>query len=187
MIGLTPLEDAGSGPLGPLAPQHWSELIIGVVLVGIIYFVLRKVVVPAFEKMYAERADAIQGGMERAEKAEAEASAALAEYRAKLESARGEASKIREDAKAEAAEYLAEQRRKGTEEAERLVQQARVQIDAERQQAFQQLRGEVGTLATTLAGKIVGETLSDDARAKATVDRFIDELEHSADNQEQPA
>ncbi len=163
--------------LGPLLPEHLSELIMGLLLMGVVWFVLAKKVVPVFEKMYAERADAIQGGMERASKAEAEASAALAEYRAKLDSARGEASKIRENAKAEAAQYLAEQRGKAAEEAERLVQQARVQITAERQQAFQQLRGYVGGLATTLAGKIVGETLTDDARAKATVDRFIADLE----------
>ena len=39
------------------------------------------------------------------------------------------------------------------------------------------LRSEVGTLATTLAGRIVGESLDDDARAARVVDRFLDELE----------
>ncbi len=42
-----------------------------------------------------------------------------------------------------------------------------------------QLRSEVGTLAVDLAGNVIGETLSDDARANAVVDRFLAELEAS--------
>jgi len=39
------------------------------------------------------------------------------------------------------------------------------------------LRSEVGTLATTLAGRIVGESLNDDQRAARVVDRFLADLE----------
>jgi len=39
------------------------------------------------------------------------------------------------------------------------------------------LRSEVGTLATTLAERIVGEALSDDERAARVVDRFLADLE----------
>jgi F-type H+-transporting ATPase subunit b len=52
-----------------------------------------------------------------------------------------------------------------------------VQIESERQAAVVSLRSEVGTLATTLAGRIVGETLEDDARAARVVDRFLADLE----------
>ena len=41
------------------------------------------------------------------------------------------------------------------------------------------LRSEVGSLAIDLAGGVVGETLSDDARATAVVDRFLADLEAS--------
>ena len=41
------------------------------------------------------------------------------------------------------------------------------------------LRGEVGTLALDLAGGVIGEALSDDAKAKAVVDRFLADLEAS--------
>ena len=40
-----------------------------------------------------------------------------------------------------------------------------------------QLRSEIGGLATTLAGRIVGESLEDDERARRTVDRFLADLE----------
>jgi len=166
--------------LGPLAPHYLSEIIVGIVLMLLIFLVLRKAVVPAFEKMYAERADAIQGGMERAEKAQAEAEAALAEYRSQLADAREEAAKIREDAKNQGAQILSEMRDQASKESARIIDQARAQIEAERTQAVAQLRSEVGGLATTLAGKIVGESLSDDARAKNTVERFLVDLEAKA-------
>ena len=39
------------------------------------------------------------------------------------------------------------------------------------------LRAEVGALATTLAGRIVGESLEDDERSGRVVDRFLADLE----------
>ena len=51
---------------GPLLPQDLSEILVGLVLFGIILIAMQKVVVPMFEKTYAERAGVIQGGIERA-------------------------------------------------------------------------------------------------------------------------
>ncbi|MDZ4090585.1 MAG: F0F1 ATP synthase subunit B, partial [Arthrobacter sp.] len=51
-------------------------------------------------------------------------------------------------------------------------------IQSERQAAVVSLRTEVGTLATTLAGRIVGESLEDDARSARVVDRFLADLEN---------
>ena len=168
---------AGESPLGPLLPEHPEELYVGIVLFLIILAVMWKVVVPMFEKTYAERTAAIQGGIQKAEAAQAEAAAALEEYRQQLAGARDEASSIREEAKAQGAQILAEMRTKAQEEADRLIAQAKAQIEAERAQAVQQLRGEIGGLATSLAGKIVGESLEDEVRQKGIVDRFLADLE----------
>ena len=62
-------------------------------------------------------------------------------------------------------------------EARRLTEAANAQIEAERQQALTSLRAEVGALATDLAGRIVGESLQDEARQSRVVDRFLDDLE----------
>lgn len=171
---MLPLEGTG---LGPLVPEHWSEIIAGIVLLGLILVVVTKKVVPAFEKMYDERTRLIQGGIERAEAAQIEARAALDEYRTQLATARDEASSIREEAKAQGAAIIAEMRGQAQEESARLLTNAKTQIEAERAQAVNQLRGEVGGLATQLAGKIVGESLDDDERARRTVDRFLADLE----------
>jgi len=172
---MTPLE--GTGPLGPLLPEHPSEFIIGLILFGIIYLVVWKKVVPAFEATYAARADAIRGGIERAEHAQAEANAALEKYREQLGGARDEAAKIREDAKNAAARIQADMRTQAQAESARIVQAGHAQVDAERVAAQDSLRRDVGGLATTLAEKIVGESLADSAVAQRTIDRFIADLD----------
>lgn len=169
--------------LGPLLPSHISEFIVGIILAVLVWFVIAKWVVPTFETMYAERADAIQGGMERAEKAQVEAEQALAEYRQQLSEAREEAARIREDAKNQGAQIITDMRAQAQKDADRIVSQAHAQMEAERASVMRELRTEVGGLATTLAGKIVGESLADDARTRNTVDRFIADLESQADGQ----
>ncbi|MFT3877928.1 MAG: F0F1 ATP synthase subunit B [Propioniciclava sp.] len=173
---MLPLESGGL-QLGPLLPEHIEELFVGIALFVIIYLVIWKKVVPMFEKTYAERTAAIQGGIEKAEAAQAEAAAALEEYKAQLATAREEASRIREEAKAQGAAILADMRQQATEESSRLLANAKAQIDAERAAAVNELRSEIGGLATTLAGRIVGESLDDDERARRTVERFIADLE----------
>ncbi len=163
--------------LGPLAPEHLSEIFVGIVLMLLIFLVMWKFIVPAFEKMYEERSSKIEGGLQRAAAAEAKAEAALANYNDQLSNAREEAARIREDAKNAGAQVLAEAREKATKESSRILDSGRAQLDAERAKLLAELRGEVGGLATTLAGKIVGESLTDDARANRTVDRFLAELE----------
>ncbi len=163
--------------LGPLLPEHLSEILVGIALFLVVWWAMAKKVVPVFEQTYEERTAAIAGGIEKAEKAQLEAAAALEEYKAQLATAREEAARIREEAKTQGAAILADMRQQAQEESSRLLANAKTQIEAERSQAVAELRHEVGGLATTLAGRIVGESLEDDARARRTVDRFIAELE----------
>ncbi|MBK9476536.1 MAG: F0F1 ATP synthase subunit B [Tetrasphaera sp.] len=160
----------------PLIP-HTAEIIVGIIAFAILYWLFAKIVVPKMEAMYAERAAAIEGGMKQAEEAQAEAAAAKAQYEAQLLSARTEANEIRETARAEGASITAEMRGQAQAEAARIVDSAHRQVEADRQQAVVSLRQEVGTLSTTLAGKIVGESLEDEVRQKGIVDRFLAELE----------
>ncbi|RJQ87461.1 F0F1 ATP synthase subunit B [Amycolatopsis panacis] len=162
----------------PIIPDI-SELILGFVAFLILLFVLKKFVVPRFEKAYEERAQKIEGGIERAEKAQAEAEAALTEYKAQLADARSEAAKIRDDARLEAEQIKAELRANAEAEAQRIVTQGQAQLQAQKAQIVTELRAELGRNAVELAGRIVGESLEDEARRRGTVDRFLAELETS--------
>jgi F-type H+-transporting ATPase subunit b len=66
-------------------------------------------------------------------------------------------------------------------EGRRLVEAAHAQIEADRQQALQSLRTEVGGLAVDLASRVVGESLTDEARQRRVVERFLDELDQQAE------
>ena len=164
--------------VNPLIPKT-AEMVVGVIAFTLLFLVLRSKVVPMFEKAYALRTEAIQGGMEKAEKAQRDAEAALAHYTLQLNEARGEAQKIREDARAQGAAIIEELRSKAQEEAARITAAATASIEAERQQALTSLRLEVGTLATELASKIVGEALDDQVRQSRIVDRFLADMEKS--------
>ena len=175
---MQPLNILAGEALNPLIP-HTAEVIVGFIAFTLLFLVLKSKVVPMFEKAYAARTEAIQGGIERAEKAQLEAQRALVQYNEQLSSAQGEAAKLREDARAQGAAILEELRTKAQDEAARITAAAHASIEAERQQAVTSLRNEVGALAVELASKIVGEALDDQARQSRIVDRFIEDLEKS--------
>jgi F-type H+-transporting ATPase subunit b len=160
----------------PLIPPV-SEIIVGLITFGILLFVLIKFVFPQLEKTFVARREAIEGGIERAEAMQAEAKAALEHYRAQLAEAQAEAAKIRDDARAEGQQIIEELRAQAQAESARIVARGEEQLTASRQQVLNELRGQIGTLAVDLAGRVVGESLADDARRSGTVDRFLDQLD----------
>jgi len=164
--------------INPLLP-HTAELVVGAIAFTLLFLVLRSKVVPMFEKAYTARTEAIQGGMERAEKAQLEAERALRQYTEQLSKARDEAHTLREEARSQGVAIVEELRVKAQEEAARITTAAHASIEAERQAAITSLRSEVGAIAVELASKIVGEALDDQARASRVVDRFLDDLEKS--------
>ncbi len=170
---------AGDEQLNPLLP-HLVEVVLSLVVFGILFLLVRKFVVPAFETTFAERTKAIEGGLAAAETKQAEADAKLAELESQLADARQEAARIREEAREQGAQIISEMREQAQTESSRIVENGKAQIEAERQQAVTSLRAEVGSLATGLAGRIVGESLEDDERQSRVVDRFLADLEAGA-------
>src|SRR5687767_3313140 len=162
----------------PVLPV-WSEVILATIVFAILFLLMRKFVVPSFEQTFAERTQAIEGGIAAAESKQAEADAKLAELEKQLADARHEAARIREEAREQGAAIVAEMRETAQAESTRIVEHGKAQIEAERQQAVTSLRAEVGALATGLAGRIVGESLEDDARQSRVVERFLADLEAS--------
>lgn len=160
---------------------HWDEFTFGVIALAVVLFVFYRMW-PRLTKVLDERANAIEGGMERAKAAQAEAEETLQQYQAQLAEARQEAAQLREKAKEQGAAIIAEMRQEAQTEAQRIVDNAHAQIEADRQQALVQLRAEIGQLSTDLAGRIVGESLQEQAAQSRVVDRFLEELEQQTAN-----
>jgi F-type H+-transporting ATPase subunit b len=174
----TPVEESGPNPVIP----NGGELIIGLLTFAVVVFVLMKYVWPRMEATFQARRDAIEGGIKRAEEAQEEAKRLLAEYRQQLAEARTEAAQIRDNARADAQRIIEEMRATGQEESARIVARGEEQLAVQRQQVVRDLRGEIGTLSTRLAERVIGEHLTDDESRRRTVDRFLDELDGMAES-----
>ncbi|MDM4763453.1 F0F1 ATP synthase subunit B [Galbitalea sp. SE-J8] len=166
-------EESGPNPVLPETPDlFWGAVAFVIILVVFIWKVL-----PRFNAVLDARSEAIEGGIKRAEAAQAEAAAAKDEYQKQLAEARAEAARIREQARLDATAIATEVKEQAAADAARITANAQTQIEAERQAALVSLRSEVGSLAIDLASGVIGETLSDDTKAQAVVDRFLAELE----------
>jgi F-type H+-transporting ATPase subunit b len=166
-------EATADNPLLPTAP----DLIYGGIVFFVVLIIIWRVALPRLNKLLDARADAIEGGLKRAEEAQAGAQQALEEYNAQLAEARAEAARIRDQAREDAKRIRAELVEAANAEAARLTASAKASIEAERISALVSLRAEVGSLAIDLASGVIGETLTDDQKAAAIVDRFIADLE----------
>ncbi|MFJ6836735.1 hypothetical protein [Streptomyces sp. NPDC091209] len=158
--------------MGPLNPFH-PELVVGLICFLSVFGVFAKLLVPRIQGTLTEREDAIEGTMERAEAVQEEARRIYAEYQEELSAARHEAAQVRQSATEEGAGLLATLRDEGRKQRENLVAAARAQLEADCIIAEAELREGVFTLATELAGRMVGEPLGDLPRARAIADDFF--------------
>jgi F-type H+-transporting ATPase subunit b len=168
-VAITPMEQNFLVPNG----TFFVELIA----FGVLLFLLGKYVIPPINRAMTARQEAIRAEFAELDEAKSEAEAAEEEFKSQIADARHEAARIREEAREQGAAIIAEMREQAQTEAARIVEHAHAQVEADRKAAVASLRAEVGTLATTLAGRIVGESLEDEARQSRVVDRFLAELE----------
>jgi F-type H+-transporting ATPase subunit b len=167
---------AAAAAPNPLFPE-WYDIVGSLICFFIILIFFWKLALPRMRKLLDERAEAIEGNIAKADEAQHKAEALLEQYTAQLTEARAEAAKIRENARTDGQKIVAEARDTAVSEAARVTAQAQAQLEAERQTALVQLRGEVGSLAIDLASTVVREALDEDKRAQAIVDRFLADLE----------
>ncbi|MDV6276764.1 F0F1 ATP synthase subunit B [Rhodococcus erythropolis] len=160
----------------PLVPETYDIVWSAVALV-VVGFVFWKLVLPKFQKVLAERTEQIEGGIKKAEDAQAEAAAALEQYRAQLAEARTEAAQIREEARTQGQQIIADMKVQAQDESDRIVAAGHSQLVAQRQQIVAELRSDLGKTAVDLAEKVIGESLADDVKRAGTVDRFLNELD----------
>jgi F-type H+-transporting ATPase subunit b len=163
---------AGGNFLVPNA-TFFAELVAFLLILGI----LGRYVLPPVQKAIHDRQEVIRRQLDDAEEARTKLAEAQAEYQRALTEARTQAAVIRDNARADALRIGDEMRAQATEESARIVARGEDQLANQRRTIVRELRSEVGKLAVDLATKIVGESLTDEARSKATVDRFLADLE----------
>ena len=178
------LQAAGTAPEGSaiLFPAAY-DLIWGGLSFLIVIVLFWKFVLPRMKEVMDERADRIEGGISRAEEMQREAQADLDCYKQALAEARAEAAEIRTQAQADRKAIVDEARSEAAAAAAIVTAAAEAALERDRAQVVGQLTAQVGVLAVDLASKVVGQTLSDDARVRQTVEAFVVELETMANTQ----
>ena len=151
----------------------WSLIIL--IIVALFFY---KFFLPKFQSVFDERTAKIEGGLAKAEQAQKDAEEAKKKYQAQLSTARVEASKIRDDARAEASHIIADARSRAETEDAQITANAERSLESQQQKAMVNLKGEVGSLATSLASKILGSELQDSAVQTQMIDQMLADMEN---------
>jgi F-type H+-transporting ATPase subunit b len=165
---------------------HWEELIVGALAFFILFFFMGRWVLPRMREMMESRRARIQGDLEKAERAKAEAEQLLARYEERLKEARGEANRVIEEARKTAESVRKDVLAKAEEEARQVVARAQQEIQAERDRAFEELRAQVGELSIEVASRVIGASLDKRRQAKL-VDEYIEEIAKAGNGQREMA
>ena len=152
----------------------------GTVIVELITFlvmlaILARWVYPEIVRLAEARQQAVAEQLREAEKARADAEARLQEAQGKLEDARKTAQQVVEAATKSGEQVRQDLKTKAEEEARRISENARKEIDAERARALQSARDEVANLVVVATQKVIGESL-DDARHQRLIEKAIEEV-----------
>jgi F-type H+-transporting ATPase subunit b len=171
-----------STPVVPLESNFLvpnGTFLVELLAFAIMVWIFGKYLIPPINKAMTARQEAIRKEFAELEDAQSDARKAESDYKEQLNNAKHEAARIREEAREQGAQIVLEAREKAQGDADRIIEHAHAQIEADRKAAMASLRRDVGSLATTLAGRIVGESMDDDERQGRVVERFLADLEEA--------
>jgi len=161
------------GGIAKILPDM-NEFIPMLIAFLIIFFVLAKFGWPMFEGIMVRREAAIKESLEKSEAARIESEKLLEEYKQQLAEAKAQAAQIVADAKKTGESVKADIESKAQVEANNMIEKAKAAIEAEKKQAVSDLQGSVADLTVSVTARIVGEDLSDDEH-RAIIERYINE------------
>lgn len=168
------VDDCHEAP-SPILPEI-NEVIWGGVAFLVLLVLLWKFGYPAMTKGLDQRADRIRNDLEAADTAKTEAQAELARYQEQLRGAREEATRMRDDARAEMDDYKAQRRAEIDAELNEYRERAKAEADAAKTQALADVRAEVAALAIGAAEQVVQKSLDRETNT-ALVENFISSVD----------
>ena len=147
-----------------------NEIIWGAIGFLTVLFFMLKFGFPAAKRAMTERTAKIQGDLDAAEQAKADAEAVKADYESKVSDAKAEAGRIIEEARQDADRLRADQQARLNDELAAARASAQADIEAAKGQAMAELRGEVATIAIGAAESVVGANLDREAQTRLVED-----------------
>ena len=154
----------------------WMTLIF-----GIVFFVLAKWGFPMITDSVQKRADRINESIAKAREAEEKLRNLASEQEALVEKARKEQAAILKEAASSRDAMIEQAKIQARDEAAKILDQAKVQIAAEKESALRDVRKEVAVLSVAVAEKVLRKDLGNDASRDELLGRLVDELSSSND------
>ena len=155
---------------GPAFQINLFWVIVSATTFIFFFFLIRELALGGLQQTLEDRRTRIEQGLKDAEQARRDRESAEQERLAALQEARREANEIINRAQKVASETREQDIAATREELDRMRERATAEIDAEKQRAIAELRGEVTDLALAAAGRVVGESMTDDRQRKLVAD-----------------
>ena len=143
---------------------------------GIVVFVLAKFGFPVILKMVEERKEFIEDALLKAEKARTELDSVKAEAELILDKARKEHQQIMNEASQLREVLIQEAKTKAIGEADKIIENARLQIQNEKDDAIRDIRKQVAGLSVDIAEKVLRSKLEKKEEQLGMIQRLIDEM-----------
>lgn len=150
----------------------WSALIF-----GLFFLILSKFAWKPILNAVRARDEMIKGSLESAAKAREEMLKLQSDNEAILRKAREEREGILKEAREVRDKLISEAKGKASEEAEKLVEKARVGIESEKRKALSEIHDQVATLSVEIASKLLGEKLKQTGEQEKLIDSYLKEID----------
>lgn len=150
-----------------------------VVVFAILFAILAKVGFPVITGMVRKRQDRINDSIRLAKEAEDKVKALASEHERMIEETRREQARMLKEAAASRDATVAQAKDLAQAEADKILSDARAQIDAEKEAALRDIRRQVAVLSIEVTQKVLRERLSQDSAQTALIDRMVDEAERN--------
>lgn len=141
----------------------------------VVLFILWKFGFPAIVNMVKERKNYIDDSLRKAQEANEKLTNIQKESESILQEAREKQAVILREAAATRDAIVEKAQEKAREEGQRLINEAKTEIESQKQAAISDIRKQVATLSVEIAGKILREKLSTDQAQMDYIDRMLDE------------
>lgn len=146
---------------------------------GVLFLVLWKFAWPMILKGVDNRADLIDKGVEYAQEAKIQLDNARSEAEEYLNTARKEQAQILRDADKMKTQIIEQARVAAQAEAQKVMDNAKLQIQQQQKEAQQQFRNQVSEFAIQIAGKIVKNQMKEDEAQNKLVNSMLDQIEQN--------
>ncbi len=160
----------------PLVTPEIGLIVWTTVTFVILLFLLTKFAWKPILSAVKQREENIEEALKAADRAKKEMEALKADNEKLLNEARIERDAMLKEARETKDKIIAEAKEKASQEADRIIQDARQSIQHEKMAAITELKNQVAELSIEIAEKILKEELSKEEKQKAMLENFVKEI-----------